>query len=131
MFDQATRIKLRFETTRGMLSVEDIWDLPLTSGTGKVNLDDIAKELYKAIKESDDTISFVTDTVKTNSLLQLKFDIVRHVISVRKDENAARAKEQSVAEQRQKIMAAIVDKQDSTLKEASLEDLNKMLQNLG
>ena len=34
MFEQAARLKLRFETSRGLLSVEDLWDLPLTSARG-------------------------------------------------------------------------------------------------
>lgn len=31
IFEQASRQKLRFETSAGKLSIEDLWDLPLTS----------------------------------------------------------------------------------------------------
>jgi hypothetical protein len=38
LFQKATRAKLRFETPKGLLSVEDLWDLPLTSAINKANL---------------------------------------------------------------------------------------------
>ena len=32
-FEQAVRLKLRFNSPKGLLSVEDLWDLPLTSNS--------------------------------------------------------------------------------------------------
>jgi len=54
MFAFATKKKIRFETSKGLLSVEDLWDLPLTSDNGRPNLDDIAKGIYKAMKEGEE-----------------------------------------------------------------------------
>lgn len=31
MFDKVTRLKLRFESNKGLLSVEQVWDLSLTA----------------------------------------------------------------------------------------------------
>ena len=59
MFEQASRLKLRFTTARGSLSVEDLWDLPLTSTTGKPNLDDIAKSLNRELRATSEETSFV------------------------------------------------------------------------
>ena len=43
IFEQAARQKIRFESVLGLLCVEDLWDLPLTSLNSKrANLDDIA-----------------------------------------------------------------------------------------
>ena len=52
LFERATRQKLRFETTSGNISVEDVWSLPLSSG--KLNLNDLAKALNKEIKTFDE-----------------------------------------------------------------------------
>ena len=45
IFEQASRLKLRFPSPLGTLSTEDLWHLPLTSTTGKANLNDIGKAL--------------------------------------------------------------------------------------
>ncbi len=42
MFEYATRHKLRFTSSKGELTVEQLWDAPLLSGDG-FNLNNIAK----------------------------------------------------------------------------------------
>lgn len=129
MFEKASRLKLRFETIRGLISTEDLWDLPLTS-TNKVNLDDIAKALYKQLKEQTDVVSFVDDTQKADELTQLKFDIVKQVIGVKKAENAAAADARAKADKKQQILGLIAQKQNEQLSTSSIEDLQKMLTDL-
>jgi hypothetical protein len=88
MFEQAARLKVRYSTAKGQLTVEDLWDLPLTSTTGKANLNDIAKGLNRELKNADDE-DFVNRATSTNTELALKFDIVKHIIAVRLAENEA------------------------------------------
>lgn len=109
-----------------MLAVEDLWDLPLQSATGKANLDDIARDLHKQLRNGDD-VSFVKPEVKTSELPQLRFDIVKHVIDARLAENAATAAAKDRAEKKQRLMELIADKQDETLKSKSVDELQKML----
>lgn len=53
IFEQTSRLKLRFDTTKGMLTAEDLWDLPLTSDAGKANLDDVAQSLHRELKDAE------------------------------------------------------------------------------
>lgn len=132
IFEQASRERIRFQTQVGAVSVEDLWDLPLSSKTNKPNLDDIAKGLYKELKNTEDAVSFVNKPAtssKTNRT-QLMFDIVMHIINVRLEENAVAEKTRETAEKRQKIMEILADREENTLKTASTEDLNKMLDEL-
>ena len=70
---KASRIKLRYSTNRGALSVEDLWDLSLEQ------LDPIAINLNKRLKESQ-TESFIKTRTKDTTELELKFNIVKHII---------------------------------------------------
>jgi hypothetical protein len=139
-FEQASREKLRFSCPRGVLSVEDLWDLPLVNN-GKVantaagpqahtNLDDIAKALYKELKDNDESMSFVRPAQQSNAQLQLKFDIVKHIIDVKVAERDAAAVLAEKAKKKQKLMELISRKQDAALEDAPLEDLQKMLTDL-
>ena len=49
LFEVAARKKYRFDSQKGLLSVEELWDLPLQS-TKSVSLDSIAIALNKEIK---------------------------------------------------------------------------------
>lgn len=128
IFEQATRQAFRFESPKGSLTVEDLWNLPLTSNTGRANLDDIAKDLYQ--KLSNTAVSFVIDTTPVNKVYQAKFDIVLHIINTKSAEARAAEKAHEVREKKQKIMAIIEQKQDEALSSASLEDLEAMLNSL-
>lgn len=126
MFEKASRQKLRFDTPKGQLSIEDLWDLPLHSLTGKANLDDIARVLDADLKTGTSK-SFVNKATSADEVLKLKFDIVIHVINTRLDEREAAHKIAEKREQKQKIMAIIAQKKDAALSEASLADLEQML----
>lgn len=129
IFENAARLKLRFDTTKGQISAEDLWDLPLTSTSGRVNLDDIARGLHAAT-QSNVNVSFVHKDKKPDALVQLKFELVKHVIDVRIAEADAASLAQIKREKKQKIMDIINKKQDESLVNASVEDLNKMLADL-
>ena len=130
IFEQAARCKLRFETNRiGGILVEDLFDLPLTSKTGRPNLDDIARGLHKQLKSGDD-VSFVEPSRSSDPVVQLSFDIVKHVIDAKLEANKAEAKKRDDAEKKQKILALIADKKDEALKGKPLEELEAMLATL-
>lgn len=129
MFEKASRLKLRFDTTKGQVTAEDLWDLPLTSTVGKANLDDVARALHKQLKSGDD-VSFVDTAKKSDSIVQLKFDLVKYVIEVKLAENAARTQAAATADKKQRIMQILADRQDDSLKTASDDDLKKMLESM-
>lgn len=126
MFEKAARLKLRFDTSKGNLTVEDLFDLPLTSTNGRANLNDIAKGLNRELKATEEE-DFVNNTTKGNEVLQLKFDIVKHVIEVRKAENEAAKTAADRKEKKQRLLELIAKKQDQDLEGKSVEELNAMV----
>lgn len=127
-FIQATRSKFRFQSPQGSLSVEDLWDIPLTSTKANVaNLDDVAKGLHKKIKESEETESFVTNTSKKDESVVAQFEIVKHIISIRLEELEAAKTAKANKDKKQMIMGIIAQKKNDALLGASLEELEKMV----
>ena len=123
MFEKAFRLKLRFDSPQGILSVEDLWDLPLTSArANRANLNDVAKEISRQLKASGEE-DFVTPQSGPDEILQLKLDIVKHVIHTIQAENAeARAKAERIAK-KERLLELISKKQDQMLEGKSLEEL--------
>lgn len=126
MFEQVVRKKLRFESPQGLLSAEDLWDLPLTSTKGRANLDDIARNLHRQLKNGDD-VSFVNTEAKSDPTIQLKFDTVKYVIDVLLKERDDRSKEEARARNKQKILALIEEKQDEQMKSLDIDALKRLL----
>jgi hypothetical protein len=126
MFEAASRLKLRFASQVGHLTVEDLWDLPLTSAT-KANLDQIAVELNRQLKGTEE--SFVS-TGKKNAVLELKFEVVKHIIGVRVAENQEKLEAQNRKAKKAQIAELIEEKKSEGLKNMSLEDLEKLAASL-
>ncbi len=119
-FKQATKEKIRFSTSRGNLSVEQLWDLPLTE------LDELAVQLEKDYNESGKKSYLVKRSVK-DKMTKLKFDVALEVLSTKVQENEAALEAKENKEHNQKILRIIADKQDETLKGKSIKELEKEL----
>ncbi len=130
-FELASRLKLRFNTPAGPLSVEDLWELPLTSRTqAKANLDDIARSLHVRLKNSDD-VSFVNKAPTiTPNLDQLRFDLVKYIIDDRLSAQEKAEKAEANRIKKQKLLAILEQKEDQTLMSASVDDIRKMIESL-
>lgn len=126
IFEQASRNDLYFCTSKGVLNVSCLWKLPLTGPAGALTLDKLAKVAYAELKRSEQP-SFVSDVPKTNPEAQLRFDILLHIIKVKKDEQLAEYRKAEVAAKRQKIMAILEQKQDEALSSSSIDELRTML----
>jgi hypothetical protein len=107
-----------------LISVEDLWDLSLT------NLDSIYKTLNKQVKQSEEESLLDTKTT-VDKELDVQIAIVKHIVAVKLAEQEAREKASVKKAQKQKIMAIIASKQDEALQNSSVEDLYKMLDELG
>ena len=89
MFEQAARLKLRFAVgTRVNLTVENLWDLPLTNVKGG-DLDHIAIELQEKLSTNEKSFVVQQSKSKETQVNQLKFDIVKYIIDVRLEEQKA------------------------------------------
>ena len=130
MFEIASRKKIRFDTPRGQLCADDLWDLPLTSTRNALNLDDIARGLHKQLNNGEN-VSFVHGTNMSDSLIQFKFDMVRYIIDTRMEENKIRSESQARATKKQALLAIMAERQADDIRNLSTDDLQKMIDELG
>lgn len=130
IFEQASKLGLRFTTNKGNATADDLWNLPLSSSTGKINLDDIARSISAKIKESE-VESFVNKSTTANTLEKLRLDVVKRVIEVKLEENEARKNEKETAARKQALLEALSNKKADSLTKMSEAELEEELKNLG
>lgn len=126
LFTLASRSKFRFNTVSGVITTEDLWDLPLTDSR-KANLDDIAKDLNKQLKASNEEQSFVKPATAKSNEVQAKFELVLFVIKTKMEERDAAKALADKAANKQKIMALIEKKKDEALAGKSEAELLQLL----
>lgn len=122
MFETATREKYRFPF-KGQISVEDLWDLSVR------DLDTVFKTLNREVKQVQEESLLATKS-KEDTILDTKINIVKHIVSVKLAEIEKSKAEHDRAEQRQKIMSILANKQDEELRGKSADELRAMLAEL-
>ena len=122
MYKQAAILGLRVQTTKGLLSVDQLWTLKLK------DLSDSLKALKKnSTKTSDSELDFLEETTKIDVISELAFEIMKDVYLTKREE-ATRIKEDAeVKAYNQKIIEIIARKQDQDLENKSLEELQALL----
>lgn len=123
MFEVAVRNKFRFPF-RGLVSTEDLWDLSVQQ------LDEIFKALKSQEKKAQEE-SLLNARTPEDTVLEAKIEIIRHIVSVKLEEEEQFKRAKAVQDERRKIMAVLADKQDEELRNKSSEELQAMLNRLG
>lgn len=129
IFEFVTRNKVRFPSSKGLLTIEQLWDVPLRS-TDDFNLDKIAKDANKEFKGATEE-SFV-QTARTPAIarLELTLEAIKHVIATKlADEKAAKERAENKVK-REKLLKALSEKQDGKLSEMSEKELKKQIAEL-
>lgn len=127
LFEKATRHAYRFSIGAGQLTVEDVWKLPLTSAKG-VSLDSLAIALDTEMRSSQR--SFVSD-VPASQTLSDKFEIVKHIISVRLAENASQREAQARQQLAERAGEILEQRRQAELANLSTEELEKLAKGQG
>ena len=122
MFEKAVKGKYRFPY-KGQIAVEDLYDLPLRS------LDTVFKTLNAEVKKTDEESLLQTKTAE-DDILATKIEIVKYIFNEKLEEKKNQQEAAERKEKKQKIMQIIATKQDEALQNASVEDLQKMLDEL-
>lgn len=127
IFQQAAKQKLRFSTRLGPLSVEQVYDLPLTTRSGNgFDLDQLAQAVDSDLKASS-VQSFVKKTTDRNKQDQLRMDIVLFIIQEKVEAQEAATKRAATAAERAKLIDALAQAEEKELGTLSQADIRAKL----
>lgn len=120
-FEVATREKYRFPF-KGMISVEDLWDLDMDQ------LNAVFKTLNKGKKAAQEESLLESSQNAEEIILTNKIDIVKYIFAVKKDELQARREAAAKHAKNERIKELIAKKQDESLANLSIEELQRLLE---
>lgn len=126
IFEIATREKLKFDSDKGDLDVEQVWDLPVET------LDEMYWKYESTLEKTERTLLQTRKTSKTikEKRVRIKMAILEHIISVKEDE-AKKAKESRIIKAlRDKLIGIKAEKQDEIYRNMTPEQLDEELSKL-
>jgi hypothetical protein len=123
MFEKASRLKLRFPY-KGAISTEDLWDLPVEV------LDHIYREMNRELKGLQED-SLLAKKSRDGENLELRVSIVKHIAGVKLAETEEKEKAIMRREKVRRLDEIIARKQDAVLENKSIEELQKLREELG
>ena len=123
IFEQATRLQLRFDSPKGQLSVEDLWVLSLEK------LNDLAKGLKRKLKETEEE-DFLKTRSDTDKKVDLSFQVVLYILQTKKAEAEDRARVAENRAMKQKLLEKIEQKKDKAYDDMTVEQLQEQLSKL-
>jgi hypothetical protein len=130
MFEKATHEAFRYPSAKGLLTTEQLWDLPLQSKTG-FDLDSVARVISREIKALGEE-SFVDDTGnKDSQCLKDCLAVVVHIINVKKTENAAAAAAATKRAERARLVELLHVRKEQDLMSKSPAEIQAMIDALG
>jgi hypothetical protein len=119
LFEMATRSKLRFPSTKGELSVEDLWDL------SDKDLDVVYKNLKdQEVKSSEESL---LDDANVDPKLTAAIGIVRYIFTTKRKEKLAEKERIDKKRTQKKYIDALSKKQDEAIEKMSEAELRAMI----
>ncbi len=123
LFEKASRLKLRINY-KGVCSIEDLWDVSL------IELNKMFQGLTMQLKHTQGESLLEVVKTKANELIELKIEIVRHIVKIKLEEQKARMDRKKKAELKQRYLAIIATKQDEIEQGKSIKELTKLMEEL-
>lgn len=123
MYKKAIRAKLRFQTSKGLLTIEQLWGLTLTE------LKNLIISLHETVKKvpSEDLAFLETETVEEESEDKMRFNIAVDVYKTKQQEAKDSREEASKKAFNQHIAEIIAEKEEADLRSKSIDELKAMM----
>lgn len=128
LFIEASRKGYRFHSPKGLLTVEDLWNMPINGSTNSINA--VGRIIKGQLKDSEED-EFSSTPSKENTVENNKLEIVRYIIKIKTEEKIAAATQADNKRYKDKLLGILADKQNTKLLDKSEEEILKELEALG
>lgn len=124
MFEKAAQLKLRFESPKGLLTVEQLYDLSLDA------LDSMARAVNTQLKAQGEGSFIPNKKNTTDNVLELKLALLKHIIVYKADKETAKKKAAEKRAHLEMLKDIQARKATEALTAASLEEISQMIKQL-
>lgn len=123
LFEKASRVRVRFDSRKGQVTLEDLWSLPLSV------VDEIAVATDKVVNATQ-TESFISKVKTVSEMDVLRLDLLKHIIAVRLVEAEEKQKARLAADRKAHLLSLLAEKEAEADQKLSREDILKELETL-
>lgn len=120
LFFTAALKKYLYPSTKGQITTQDLFDLTLQG------LNTTAKTLNAEIKNEEEE-DFINERTVQSTDIRNKLEIVKTVIQYKKDLQNANAERKAKAQERQRLLEILDSKEQESLANLSIEEIQKRL----
>ena len=120
IFEKASRVKLRFNTQQGPVSVENLWTASISS---LINLEEQLTEVVESYGKTTRRKTIKNEEQKAN---ELRLEIVTHIIDTLEAEKKAKDELLDIKKHNAEIDELVLEVQKVERKKLSVEELLKL-----
>ena len=128
IYKEALLNRVRFSTNVGLLTLEEVMDLPLTSKSG-LSVDSLAVDLVNKLKnENKEIVSLVNEDKEDikRYVDELKLEVLKDIIEYKKALIEEKRKAQAENSEKRRIMEALARKKEDKYNDMSIEELEEL-----
>lgn len=128
MYKKASRLKVRFASNVGNLTVEQLWGIRMTDLKEMIKA---AHEVVKKTEKTDEDLLFlegIGQGDKEAALAKLKFDILKDVYITRMNETKAASEEAITNREIKHLEEILAKKREESLSSMSEEEIMKLIE---
>ena len=125
IFEKASKLGLTYQTSKGIFNTDDLWKFD------KEFLNSLAITLHSNLEKS--TVSFITSSKESyeTSCDRLRLQILKHIIEDKLNEEKEQFEVSEKLRKKENLLRILNEKQTDSLKDKSIEELQKEIEELG
>ena len=128
MYKKASRLKVRFASNVGNLTVEQLWGIKMSDLKEMIKA---AHEVVKKIEKTDEDLLFlegIGQDDKEETMAKLRFDILKDVYITRMNETKAASEEAITNKEIKHLEEILAKKREESLSSMSEEEIMKLIE---